>query len=788
MKRVVFLLGVFDRNTRRSGNPISDADYAIVDNVATKLGVTADIKFAVPSLEYAGEAKNVSMAALRAHRDAVLAEINEIKPDVVVACGTVALKCLLNKGNVTLKENLRATLLVSELDASIACVASQSMEMISANPGMDKWLMLDTHAALFGRINTEWGKYAILRPGTPEWSKMPTQLAKAKVVGLDLETYPGLDPWHPQARIRMAVISDQVGRAWLVQAKKNSGLPAWLTKIAADPTVVCGGSNIKYDFKWMERFGYTIENMHDTSTAEHVLDCTNPLTDLKSLTFIYCPKLGDYSKGHRDLVSERGGWEFVADDEMYQYTGGDGESSIAATKEQRRKLRDEGLMRPFELSMGLYRVLAGMEARGACISTQVNDQLHTEFDAGIATLRHELSEVLGPINPNSPDQLVDALMQAVPGINLRKPNLQRQIADTHYRLRTDSADDDYSTDKAVLEREAERHPIIRTLLQYRRYSKLQSTYVTGLREKHMVLHPDQQHYVHTSYRTDVVETYRLSSQGPNLQNIPRKPEPDEPNPIPLHLNIKRQFVSRWPGGKILEADLSQAEIRIAAELSSDRDMLDAIESGDDLHTALTARFHGKRPEDVTKLERTHGKRQTFLVLYGGGANTLSRQIGVTKEQAKEMLAQYFRTFKGLDKYIQKVRYDVKRDLYSESIFGYRRRFRKPTDWNTYDGWRIERQAWNHQVQNGAACITFAAMIDLQRALKQHRLKSVIVMQVHDSIVVDCFPGEEDKVARLAKTCLEHPDLDRWGVKLRVPLVADIEIGPSWGEKEAVEQG
>lgn len=786
MKTVVFLLNVFDSGFR-SGDFISEKNWEIIDEIAKKLAIDAQIVFAAPSPLVAGKPQDVTMTLMRQYRSETIKRIKSHKPDVVVACGAWPLKCLVNKGNVTLREHLRESIDIPDLPG-VTVVASQSIEMISANPGMDKWLVLDTYAALFGKVNTEWGKYEVLLPRDKNWAACPAPLAKAKVVGLDLETYPGLDPWHPNARIRMCVISDKVGRAWIVQAKKNSMFPAWLRKIMADPNVVCGGSNIKFDYKWLQRFGYELTNMHDTSTAEHVLDNTNPLTDLKSLTFIYCPKLGDYSKGHRKLVAERGGWEFVGDDEMYQYAGGDGESSVAATTEQRRKLRAEGLTRPFDLSMGLYRVLAGMESRGACVSARVNDRLASEFNRGIESLREEITGVLGPINPNSPDQLAKALQDAVPTINLKKHRLSRQFSDMPRRMPGDRPDDDFSTDKAVLEREAEKHPIVGTLLLYRRYTKLATTYVTALREKHMIQHPDGKYYTHTSYRTDVVDTYRLSSQGPNMQNIPRKPEPDEAHPIPPHLNVKSQFVSRWKGGCILEADLGQAEIRLAAHQSQDETMISAILSGEDLHTALCAKFHDKPLGEVTKLERTLFKPVTFLVIYGGGANTLAKKLGKPKYEAQQMLDQYFRTFHQLDDYIHKVKTDVKRTLYSESIFGYRRRFRKPTSWDCYEGWQIERQAWNHQVQNGAACITFVAMMDLERSLRQHKLNSQIVLQVHDSIVVDCYPGEEKKVAQLAKCCLENPDLERWGVKLSVPLVADIEIGASWGDKEKVEQG
>jgi DNA polymerase-1 len=787
MKKVVFLVGVLDRNFSRTKNQISHEDYDIINNVAEKLGVEATIMIAVRDPKLAGKAKDVKMSDMRTFRESTLADIRNVEPDVVVACGPVALKCLLNKGNVPLKEHLREDIAVQDLPGTL-CVVTHSLEQIAAKPGMDKWLMLDVHAALNGRTETTWGKYKILLPGNKDWAVMPEELIGCKEIGLDLETYPGLNPWHPDARIRMAVVSHKVGRAWIVQAKKNSALPAWLRKLIEDPSVMCGGSNIKYDYKWLQRFGYDLTNMFDTSTAEHVLDCTNPLTDLKSLTFLYVPKLGDYSRANRKLVEERGGWEFVSDAEQYQYCGGDGEASVGAMKGQLKKLKAEGLTRPYALSMGLYRVLAGMEARGACISTAVNDELNTEFERGLASLRAELTSVLGPINPNSPDQLADALLANVPGIDLRKPNLVRQMADTPYRLRTDATDDDFSTDKAVLERESEKHPVLATLLQYRRYSKLHGTYVTGLKDKHMVLHPDGNTYVHTSYRTDVVETYRLSSQGPNLQNIPRKPEPDEPNPIPLHLNIKRQFVSRFEGGSILEGDLSQAEIRVAADLSLDEVMISAILTGEDLHRALCAKFHSKTLEEVTKLERTMFKPVTFLVIYGGGANTLSRKLGVSKQTAKQMLDQYFDTFPQLKQYIDRVKMNVKRDLYSESIFGYRRRFRKPPSWEQWEGWKVERQAWNHQVQNGAAGIAFVAMMNLEESLRLLKLRSQIVMQVHDSIVVDCYPGEEDVVARATKYSLEHPNLDPWGVVLHVPLVADIEIGPNWGDKKPFDFG
>ena len=785
---VVFLVGTPYRDAERTGEALSMEDFAMIDRVAKAVGVHINIVLTVTDTQYAGTKNKPPMAHIKERRAEVLAEILEYDPVAVVACGPVALHCLLNKGNVPVKDHLRETLAVPELSGT-TCVVTHSIERVSWKTGMEKWLVLDTLAALHGQTVTEWGDYTVLKPGTPAWAKRPKRLPKKPaIVGFDLETYPGLDPWHPEARIRMAVITHREGRAWVVQLPRNSRFPKWLREIVENPTIIKAGSNIKFDKRWCHRFGYNLVNMHDTSTAEHVLDCTNPLTDLKSLTFLYLPRLGDYSKEHRAMVKERGDWEHVADDEQYEYCGGDGEASIAAALAQRRALRLSGLDRPFRLSMDLYEVLAQMEIRGACVDMERNAYLDKEFEKGLNDLRDKIIAVLGPINPNSPDQLATALIAVVPNISLRPAQLTRQFSNGYYPLKKNEDPDDYTTEREVLERESHKHPIVETILIYRRYQKLHSTYVVGLRDKHAVQHSDGGYFVHTSYRTDVVETYRLSSQGPNNQNIPRKPEPDDDHPIPLDLNIKTQYISRWAsiGGKILEADLSQAEVRWAAHLSGDRRMLQAIKSKVDLHKAMASEAHGKPPEDVTKLERTHIKKTTFLVMYGGGARTLGKQLNVAKAKAGALIDQYFNVFSGLKKYIDRVKLNVKRTLQSESLFGYVRRFQAPHRWDHPAGWRIERQAWNHEVQNGAGAYTFVAMVDLENAMRAAGLQSILVLQVHDSVVIDLYPGELAEVENLVCFWLQNADIGRYGVHgLRVPMIADVAVGPNWGETEDV---
>ncbi len=648
---------------------------------------------------------------------------------------------------------------------------------------------MDLEAAINGWNTTKWGDYRVLRPDEPGWSERPESLetGPGAMLGFDLETYPGLDPWHPDARIRMAVISDKPGRAWVIQLPPDSSIPEWLDVLMRDPEVVKCGSNIKFDLKWMQRFGHEVENMWDTSTAEHVIDETDPLKDLKSLTFRYLPRLADYSRGHRSLVAKRGGWEYVDDDEQYDYAGADGEASVAAAIGQQHVIDATGLRRPHELIKDLYPVLGNMESRGVCVSRSENRRLDGRFEEQLDALRDKICDQLGPINPNSPKQLVDALYNHVPGIDLvlKKHHATRQLSGTYYRLPDDEDDQDYSTQKAILERESHKHGVIEEILTFRRLQKLHGTYVVGMFDKHICPHPDNLDYVHTSYRTDVVETYRLSSQSPNNQNLPKKPDIDDDHPIPPDLNVKRQYISRFDGGTITEGDLGQAEVRVAAWMSGDTKMTEAIMSGEDLHYTMASTVYGKPREEITPLERTQIKRTTFLVLYGGGARTLGAQLGIPKSAAGAIIDQYFSTFSELDDCIKRAHSRVQRDLYLESPFGFRRRFIKPHDWNTWPGWRIQRQAWNFMIQNTAACIAYVAMIDCDRALRAAQLRSRMVLQVHDSIVVDTYPGEEEAVAALLRRSLTSPDLKRYGVDFDMPLVSDIENGPSWGEVVAV---
>jgi DNA polymerase-1 len=795
VKKAVFVLGTLDFKAAYRGEALDARTLDLLTTISDRANVDVEVVFAVQDPRQAGKAKaKIKIKTIRAERPRVLDEIGHSKPDFVMCFGPVATASVFDKGSLVEGELLRREHRPLGKDQPPVYVTF-SMENVRYKAGLAKWLALDVEAAAQGWGEPQFADYELILPGDHFWEKMPPfeiacigTTTGPKVIGYDLETFPGLNPWHKQARIRMAVISDQVGRAWVVQAKPNSELPQWVYDLIEDPNVIKAGSNIKYDYRWHRRFGHPIVNMYDTSTHEHIIDESNPKKDLKSLTFRYVPKLADYSRGHRDLVRERGGWEYVADDEQYEYAGGDGEASIGTYLGQQPLL--EGFERPRQLMGDLYDVLARIEHNGACVDVPMNRKLDTLYEEKLFDLRQQIVDVLGPINLNAPAQLAEALKAAVPIINLSLRDWKRALGD--------GEDEETTTKRAILERESHKHPIIEKVLEFRSYRTRHSTFIKGVFEKHLCQHLSNEWYIHPSFRTDVTETYRLSTRQPSGQNIPRK-DNDDPD-----LTIKKQFVSRFEGGEILEADQSQVEIRFAAWLSQDPKMIAAIESGEDIHYAMAAimldkKVPPKNQEDtcdpdiyVTKPERQECKTRTFLILYGGGANKLASDLKISRRRAQRMIDEYFETFKGLKQYIDQVHLDVRRDLMVKTVFGFERRFVEPEHWDSRDGWSIYRQAFNTKVQSGAACITYLAMIWLDQAIHDYDLKSKMILQIHDSIVVDVHPGERDQVVRLIRQAMEVETVrmmaNEYDINFTVPLKCDVGVGKNWGELHEVGAG
>jgi DNA polymerase-1 len=801
MRKAVFVLGVLDRCARDGHAPLSENTLSLLKALARGNDLDVQVVVAVPEQACAGAERDASMDKIRKHRGKVVEKINAFAPDFVFCFGKVAAASVMDRGNVVLEQVARKAHDVPGVAGRV--VVLDGMGRVEAQPGVAQWLHLDMAAALDGHTETVWGDYAVLLPGTPEWEQEPEWLVQDvgedRLIGFDLETYPGLDPWAEGSRIRMGMLASQPGRAVVVQATQDSEFPEWFTRILADDSLVKCGSNIAFDYRWCDRFGIPVNNLFDTSVAEHLIDETNPKKGLKDLTFKYLPRLADYSHDLHMLIRKRGkttDWHLLEDHEMYEYAGADAEASVAASIAQMAYIREHGLTQALALANDLYPVLTRMTARGLCFSMEENERLDVVFDHHLTELRRRIQSVLGPINVASPVALGNALVKRVKGIDLSPGKVRKFLSSDD----SEDVEDEISTARRVLEREADKHPVLGDILEFRKWHKLYGTYIKGMREKHTTEHAGRA-FIHPAYNQNRVETHRLSSSSPNQQNIPRKPGENDPE----DLNVKTQFISRFPEGHILEADYSQAELRVAAMLSGDPGLKQALTSGRDVHTETAAMLLKKEYDDITKEERQRCKTLNFLILYGGGANTLSAQLGIEKDDAKKLIKQYFSAFPVLSEYISGVHARVREELVVESPFGFRRHFRVPPEkprpawdvdsnndwkynrWNQWEGWAVQRQAFNHLIQNTAACLTFCALVEIDAKLAATGLRSVICGTVHDSILLDVYPGEEDTVFALVRDAMENVPTNRYGVDVDIPLVVDLEIGDSWGNKKEVEK-
>ncbi len=771
---VLFVLGAVSRRAADTGVAITNADLALLERLGDSAG--SDIEIVLACEARATHGRKPTMRQVRAERERLMGQIAASTADVVIAIGPAAVAALWNKGNIKVEsKRMRRHDLP---DVAKPVFATWSLEEI-AFKGLEIYAAIDVQRAVAGEIPVNWGEYHVQTEMHPELSEYLAGGGE-RVVTVDLETFPGTNPYAPDARIRMVVVSHRSRWAQVVQAGPASEIPEWVQDLLRDPSICKVGSNIRFDVRWLRRFGYAVENYVCTHHTEHVLDENCRVKNLKSLSLKYHPTLGDYAAGQNALVDERSvrdrkgkvvedGWRHISDEEMYQYAGGDGDSGITVYHAQAKRVVDEGLARPFEIMRTYYPAISELEMAGACVSMEENARLEERYTAELARLRAEIRGTLGPINVASSAQLKPALQAHCPGIDL---------TDVFKRPRDDE-DDQYSTRAYVLKREAKRFPMLALVLEYRRRQALYN-FVKGIR-KHVV-HINGRDYVFSSLRGDIVPTYRHSSSRPNMQNVPDADEYEMAN----GLNVKRQYVSRFDGGSILVSDQSQMELREAGMISGDQALHEAFHSGIDVHTVLASQMKGIKIEEVTKDIRADCKTTNFRVLYGGGAYGLALTLGCSEWHAQDLIKQFDETFTGYRRWERETHHLARTRGWVESRFGFRRRIIAPENWNSKDGRHALRQAANAPVQGGAGTTVNLGIVEVLKLFKANGLRSVAFMTVHDNLVVDAYPGEEENARELVTIGMEHPGVEKYGVELTIPLQVDHKIGPTWGETEDIK--
>ena len=412
---------------------------------------------------------------------------------------------------------------------------------------------------------------------------------------------------------------------------------------------------------------------------------------------------------------------------------------------QARQLKETGLERIYsEIELPLSNVLRDMERAGFLVDADALETLGKTFRKRIGELTDEIGAMAGvQINLNSPKQLGELLFEK---LGIRPPKKTAR---------------GYSTSAEVLEQLADEHPICARILEYRKYQKLESTYIHSLLELR-----DGEGRIHTRFDQVATATGRISSAEPNLQNIPVRTE--------LGREIRRAFIAS-PGCKLVDADYSQIELRVLAHMSGDETMISAFREGQDIHARTAAEVYGVSLDQVTHEMRSRSKAVNFGIVYGISDFTLAKNISVSRKEAREFIDRYFERYPGVKKYMDEAVKTGKEKGYVETLMGRRRYLPELSSANFNVRAFGERCAMNSPIQGTAADIIKLAMIAVARRIQAENLRARLILQVHDELIVEAPEGEVDRVKALLKDCMEGV------VALKVPLRADISTGGDWRE-------
>lgn len=436
-------------------------------------------------------------------------------------------------------------------------------------------------------------------------------------------------------------------------------------------------------------------------------------------------------------------------DSILNYASDESFTILELTKYWINNLDEKELELTYDIEVPLTFVLADMEYNGVSVDEDYLHKLTISMNNQLAKIEGRIYEIAGGVfNINSPRQVGEVLFEKL-GLKAKKK-----------RGKTN-----YSTNAAVLEELAEEYEIAQLILDYRKFAKLKSTYTEAL----PALIDRKDNRIHTTYNQTVTATGRLSSSNPNLQNIPIRTE--EGN------KIRNAFVAgNKDDGLILSADYSQIELRLLAHITQDKHLLEAFNSGVDVHTLTASKVFDVPVEAVTKEMRYKSKAVNFGIIYGQSKYGLAKSLGISNADAETFIEKYFATYPRVKAYMEGTVFEAEEKGFVETIFGRKRYL--ATELSSSNGMIREfakRAAINQPIQGTAADLMKIAMIDFSKKLKENNLKSKMIMQVHDELVVEVVKSELDVVTNLVKEAMELNQ------PLSVPLVVDVNVGESWKE-------
>ena len=504
--------------------------------------------------------------------------------------------------------------------------------------------------------------------------------------------------------------------------------------------------NLKIDLVQLLRMGIEIETYtFDSMIAQYLI---NPSQSDYSINKISEEYLGYYGVDKEELLGKgkkAKSFMDISKESIMNHIAYCLEAVFKLEPIMSKIINSQGMEKLYsEIELPLIQVLANMEFLGFKIDASELERLGAEYDGEINDLTSTIYELAGEeFNINSPKQIGEILFEklALPVIKKTKTG--------------------YSTDVEVLEKLENNHPIASKILRYRQIVKLKSTYIDGL----LNLINKDTNRIHSSFNQTVASTGRISSTEPNLQNIPIRTEDGR--------KIRKAFVADFPEYSLLDGDYSQIELRVLAHISNDQKFIEAFLKGEDIHKKTASEVFHVDLEDVTPDLRYRAKAVNFGIVYGISDYGLARDLNISRKEAKEYMDNYFNKFNLVRKYMDDIVEKGKEEGYVETILNRRRYIPELKAKNFNVRSFGERVAMNTPIQGSAADIIKLAMVKVYKELKNRKLKSRLILTVHDELIFEVHRNEIDEVEKLVKNIMEN------SIELKVPLKVDFAIGDSW---------
>ena len=570
------------------------------------------------------------------------------------------------------------------------------------------------------------------------------RLEEAQEICLDTETT-GTDPLLAELVGLSFAISE--GEAWYVPCRTQQVVEEF-RMVYENPSTLKVGQNLKYDLQVLANYGIQLRGpMFDTMIAHYLLH-----PEMRHGMDYLAEAYLHYQTIHIEELIGKGKSQLsmadLAPAAICDYACEDADVTLRLYHLFAPQLVEEGCDQLFrEIEMPLMPVLAHMERNGVRIDTEGLRETSQLYTQQMNQLEAEIYELAGMrFNVASPRQVGEILFDRL------------HIMDKPKKTKTGQ----YVTSEEVLEGLRQRHPIVEKILEYRGLKKLLGTYIDALPQ---LINPKTGH-IHTSFNQTVAATGRLSSSNPNLQNIPVRDA--------LGKEVRKAFIPD-EGELFFSADYSQIELRIMAHLSEDQNLIDAFRQGHDIHTATASKIFHKELSEVTSDERRKAKTANFGIIYGISAFGLAERMGVSRQEAKQLIDGYFVTYPGVKAYMDKSIAMARERGYTETIFHRRCYLPDINSRNAVVRGYAERNAINSPIQGSAADIIKIAMIRVEKRMREEGLRSKMILQVHDELNFTVVPEEKNRLEALVLEEMEQ------ACEMRVPLIADCGWGSNWLE-------